>query len=1610
MTKAQALSWSNGIIDYGLDSSNVFCAVSHNGDGETIGFWRDGSDTSAVYKLVKWNGSSWNLLSSFTVAASLAGSSSNDDVSLAIDSVGGYHVAFRLNDNSADLVNGRRVIMYGYSANGSTWTFKDVYRTNSSPNGSFNTDDPLVRIDSNNRPHIAFRTSDSSGSRFYAIRHHYFDGTAWTGEQAYGQGGGSGTPNEVTRLSYQIDHNDKSHLAIVVELNGSGTDGSLAYLNNTSGSWSSLNVLATGASGNAAALNVSLVVDSGNKIHIARQDNSRGLYYHTNSSGAFTSARIGTELTGGLDHGSLSINSADHLFLGYNASPTVTNTGAVSYAYLLKDTTSWEAGSVFTGNNNTMRFWSSDLDDDGDATILFDHFSGSGSPGVGNPRQAQYAKASMQALSVVTGPVLESPAVSNIASTSAEIDGLVTAMGGKTAAARGVVYALASSNADPLIGGVSVAQVLESPLGSDTTIRITLSGLNANSPYACKAYVTDTDGVTYYSPVTTFSTNLPPMITSNGGAATASVSVIENSSAVTTFSATDADAGQAVTYSITGGADAALFAIGSATGVLTFAAAPDFEAPADTNADNIYEVIVAATDNGNPPKSATQTLTVTVTNVADNGILAVEQPAGTSLASGSTANFGSITIGQTNELTFTLSSLGEAALLLPSGAVITGAGASDYSLVSSVPATVLIGGSTTLTVRFSPATSGNRLATLSIPTNDTRPGRSPYTITLSGTGLATPTIATYSNAASQVLGGWVNGGNFTIGSVGATNPGNNWPSAESPDKVVDANTGSKFLIFRNSNVGLILKPTNSSLVFNRLSLSTANDFPDRDPASYIIYGSTSNLTGSAGTNIPISSLTEIASGNVTMLSARSAGPTVIQFANHVAYTSYVVVFPTVRNPTGNNLTQISEIQLSQGTNPPLAVAMADARGGQLSSGNFTFGSTGRTEPGTNWDASETPDHAMDGNVNTKFMIFRSTGAGLIASPQAGAARMNTLTLWTANDAAERDPASYEVYGFPTRITQTSGTLAVSGGTLLGSGTLTLPSARNSGPVQVTFNNSTAYASYLVVFPTVKNSPSTNMTQLSELQFSYNGVPDFALSTTTITVIEDSGTYSRTAFATDITPGVGDVGQTVSLSYTNDNNALFSAQPSISEDGTLTFTPAANAYGTAVVSVIATDSTGLSNTKTFSIQITSVIDVPVLAAPTVSNISAYSASFLGAVTQNPDSVTIAGNGFIYAPTAAGSTLEYFGAGAVTVRVDDPAFTASAALVLSSSMSYRIRSYCYGPAGMVYSEVTNFTTLQGNAVMLDNTSGLSRSLARTGVSGGPTAGFFLTSPVGSSAQSGWAYRITTGNQAIILNTLTLALNSSGSCTLRIQLYESGGASPEPQGALLFTHTEAARNFGNDGQYATILLSDWSLASNQSYVMKVEAISGSAIWRYYDFYPALNSPAGWSSDKVYMTSGDTMTLANSSLPALQMTGTLVETYTHHELWRFANFGNYASEASGADAADPDGDSLSNLMEYALDIDPNASGVMPASIVLNGANLEYTYIRSTGARENGVTYQIEWSDTLAAGSWSTEAVTEQITSTQGALETVKATIPAGNASRRFLRLRVEAAAVLTP
>ena len=107
-----------------------------------------------------------------------------------------------------------------------------------------------------------------------------------------------------------------------------------------------------------------------------------------------------------------------------------------------------------------------------------------------------------------------------------------------------------------------------------------------------------------------------PMITSP-----ASASVVEGTTAVLTITATDAD-GNELTYSISGGADRALFSINRTSGALTLITAPDFEAPGSADNSNVYEVEVMASDGSN---SDTQTITVTVTDNPTDNILSFSE-------------------------------------------------------------------------------------------------------------------------------------------------------------------------------------------------------------------------------------------------------------------------------------------------------------------------------------------------------------------------------------------------------------------------------------------------------------------------------------------------------------------------------------------------------------------------------------------------------------------------------------------------------------------------------------------------------------------------------------------------------------------------------------------------------------------------------------------------------------------------------------------------------------------------------------------------------------------------------------------------------------------------
>lgn len=166
----------------------------------------------------------------------------------------------------------------------------------------------------------------------------------------------------------------------------------------------------------------------------------------------------------------------------------------------------------------------------------------------------------------------------------------------------------------------------------DGNVLKTAASFNFESQARFSIRVRSTDGAGVSTErvltVSVFNVNEPPTITSYAGAATVSVSVPENVTEVAVVSAADPDGQSKLIYSISGGADAARFWINTATGALRFLTAPDFETPTDVGNDQVYDVVVTVSDG---QSSVAQSFSVTVANVAQ------EPPKITSSGGGSSA-------------------------------------------------------------------------------------------------------------------------------------------------------------------------------------------------------------------------------------------------------------------------------------------------------------------------------------------------------------------------------------------------------------------------------------------------------------------------------------------------------------------------------------------------------------------------------------------------------------------------------------------------------------------------------------------------------------------------------------------------------------------------------------------------------------------------------------------------------------------------------------------------------------------------------------------------------------------------------------------------------------
>jgi hypothetical protein len=108
--------------------------------------------------------------------------------------------------------------------------------------------------------------------------------------------------------------------------------------------------------------------------------------------------------------------------------------------------------------------------------------------------------------------------------------------------------------------------------------------------------------------------NTPPTFTNVPGDGV--FCVAENTKLVIDLAATDKD-GDALTYSIAGGNDAAFFEVDPTTGILNFKAPPDYETPADKDGNNAYQVNVKVSDGKGGEEI--KCLTVNVCDVPEGG-------------------------------------------------------------------------------------------------------------------------------------------------------------------------------------------------------------------------------------------------------------------------------------------------------------------------------------------------------------------------------------------------------------------------------------------------------------------------------------------------------------------------------------------------------------------------------------------------------------------------------------------------------------------------------------------------------------------------------------------------------------------------------------------------------------------------------------------------------------------------------------------------------------------------------------------------------------------------------------------------------------------------------
>ncbi|MEN9329884.1 MAG: hypothetical protein RLZZ484_1072, partial [Pseudomonadota bacterium] len=216
-------------------------------------------------------------------------------------------------------------------------------------------------------------------------------------------------------------------------------------------------------------------------------------------------------------------------------------------------------------------------------------------------------------------------------------------------------------------------------------------------------------------------------------------------------------------------------------------------------------------------------------------------------------------------------------------------------------------------------------------------------------------------------------------------------------------------------------------VLKGLTFTSAADSPESDPTRFALYGSNELLSwGDAGWS-------QIAQGATQLPETRNASSSV-SFDNNRSFKYYKLVYTELR--------------------PVMVSAQAS--------------------PGAVMPGGEGVEKAIDGSLSSKYLNRNKVDAGLLITLSSESV-VQSLTLTTGNDAADRDPMRYVLLGANSELEW-----ADASWTQIATGQTGLSTARKSANT-VSFENSQSFKYYKLVLTDLRNAPTAYGMQVTEVK-------------------------------------------------------------------------------------------------------------------------------------------------------------------------------------------------------------------------------------------------------------------------------------------------------------------------------------------------------------------------------------------------------------------------------------------------------------------------------------------------------------------------------------------------